>query len=335
MKMKSILTRKKNIILLTVSALITMLAVRCGFDALMITTLPASVTANSTFNITLKLNSSVLVAQDSARLVVGFLAPKSWNAAANTTITYTTAKYGVQQMVLIPSNVGNPAYPGKDWPTIMQTLAGIGPNLLPNVKWVAYYGVHSYGLSVGEGGLSPMTINIQTKAGDNTLVKLGFFTGLAQCSNCSLSNSALNIYNYTFSNCFSVTGGKNPLVDFCDPQLTSVSPLEVLDNDIATITFDENVQSTGLDNASQIYLCATGVLSDGTTIPVCVQNSSSMFTSLGGKRWQFQFWPRKYFNLSPGQTLQRVDYYMTNAGGSIKVGINNTSTPFSIPFVCD
>jgi hypothetical protein len=317
----------------------------CGFDGgPIVLTQPSTAIAGSTINVTLKvpadmtggINGSVGTGNGVARLVVGILEPISWVAGANTAITYTDpVDASTQTMIPIPTGTlvkSGGMYTGYTWPAAMLKIAGLCGNQLETMQWVPYWSNTTYSLNADET-IGPINVSIKTTVGkQNTLVKLGYFVATGgNCDECVLEGGTYYITDT--SSCFSVTGGTNPLVDYCDPQLTSYNPIYVTDNDIATLTFNTNVESTVLNNINPVYLCATGYTTNNDSIRVCAQNSTSQFTSLGGGIFQFQFWPRKYFNLKAGQSLSYINYYVTDQTGNIKVGLNNT-TPFSLSFGC-
>jgi hypothetical protein len=320
----------------------------CGFDGgPIVITQPSTAVAGSNINVTLTvpadmtggINGTVGTGNGAARLVVGILEPISWVAGANTVITYTDpVDASTQTMTAIPAGTmvkSGGMYTGYTWPAAMLKIAGLAGNQLETMQWVPYWSNTTYSLNAAEK-IGPINISIKTTVGkQNTLVKLGYFVGTGgNCDECDLEGGTYSVnYIYTSSTCFSVTGGTSPLADYCDPQLTEYSPIYVTDNDITTLTFNTNVATTALSNISPLYLCATAYTTAGDSTKICVQNSTSQFTPLGGGVFQFQFWPRQYFNLTAGQTLNYVNYYVTDATGNIKVGLNPT-TPFSLPFGC-
>src|SRR5687768_1207947 len=79
-------------------------------------------------DVTITMHTRVDVAdggRSNVRLIIGFLAPKSWAAATNSTITYTTSSYGNGRMVVVPaSNTSG----GKIWPEALKDRFGMGGN---------------------------------------------------------------------------------------------------------------------------------------------------------------------------------------------------------------
>ena len=172
-----------------------------------------------------------------------------------------------------------------------------------------------------------MSINIKTSP-DNLSFKLGYCVAH---STDGLSGS--DRYGSYFPGCFQVNG-TGDLIDFCNPQLSSIDPRTSLENDIVTVTFDGGVTSTALDNASQVYMCMTGLLTTGDSVTVCSQTDATKMKPLGLNKWQRDFWPRKFFNLADNQHLSGLRYYFTDANGNNKVGYGGLSDPFTYTFKC-
>jgi hypothetical protein len=289
---------------------------------------PASVNGGDilpvTLNTTIVTNSS-----QTSNFMVAILVPKVWKAAQNTTITFTSdITSGPQPMTLIPAGTPAPQGGGLDWPTLLATKLGNGGNLLPDYEWVAFYSNSAY--TVGSNATIHATVSINIKTSpDNLLFKLGYC--IAESTD-GLSGSSY--YGSYFTSCFQVNG-TGDLIDFCNPQLSTVDPRTSLDNDIVTLTFDGGVTSTALDNAQQVYLCISGITATGDSLSVCEQTDRTKMTSLGLNRWRKDIWPRKLFNLADNQRLTRLSYYFTDATGNNKVGYGGGSSPFVYTFKCE
>ncbi len=262
-----------------------------------------------------------------AKLLIGFLAPKSWHVAQNTVMTFTSPK-GNGTLSVIPAGQKEPNT-GLEWPDAAKIKLGIGGNLSDDVEWVIFQSALAYTFSNNED--ITFDVVIKSKLGtENTLVKLGFYYG----------NSKENLNgdaNYTktyYTNCFSVINGEGDIADFCNPQLSVVSPGSSLDNDIVTLTYDNGIVESGLSNTDDIYLCATAYTTTGVEKPICEQTAKTKLTPLGGKKYRIDLWPRVFFNVRKGETLDHIEYYYTDASGSIRIGYANTSDPFRYTFKC-
>ena len=288
---------------------------------------PSSVNGGETLPVTLNVKIETNTGQTS-KLMVAMLVPKVWKASFNTSMTFTSSiTTGTQTMTLIPAGTPAPQGNGLDWPTLLNTKIGNGGNLLSDYEWIAYYSDQAYTL---DGNVTVyVTVNIQTKVSDNNLsFKLGYVV-----ANSTDGLSGTDRYGTYFPGCFQVNGSGD-LIDFCNPQLSTVDPRTAYDNDIITINFDGGVVSTGLDNATKIYLCATGTLTDGSTITKCVQDTTSALTQTGIGKWRIDLWPRTFFGLTGNQHLTKMEYFFTDATGNVKVGYGGGEDAFKFTFSC-
>lgn len=305
--------------------------VRCGLTALTIE-LPASGKANEVVTFTLHGGTESYITDDgtyTTKLLVGFLVPKSWRAAENTKVSFTSPK-GNAVMSLIPSSEREGAS-GLSWPDAAKKRFGIGPNLVDDLEWIVYRSNATYTFINNEH--IKFDVKVESKLGpQNMLVKLGFFLG---SSKENLRPEDTDYTKFAYSDVFEVTDGEGDLIDFVNPQLSKVNPVKSLDNDIITMTFDSGVLPTELENTDDIYLCATGITENNETVEVCEQTAKTKLTSIGGKKYRIDFWPRSFFNVAKGQTLTRLEYYYTNSTGTVKVGYGNTAEPFKYTFKCD
>lgn len=262
------------------------------------------------------------------KLVIGFLVPKSWHAAENTTVSFTSP-IGSSPMSVIPASQLEPNT-NLPWSQACMQVLGAGGNLVPSgMEWVVFESRDAYTVVNNEDFNFDVTIT--SKCGpNNMLFKLGFYYG---DSKESLSGDA----NYTktfFSNCFSVINGAGNIVDYCHPQLSTVSPATSLDNDIITLGFNNGIDTTVLSNTGNIYLCAKAFTDNGDSLSVCEETDKTKLTAIGGEQYRIDLWPRGFFNVPDNETITRLEYYFTDASGTMRVGNNNTDQPFRYIFSC-
>lgn len=288
--------------------------------------LPSSLNAGETLPITLNVTVSTNSGQTS-NFMVAMLVPKVWKAAQNATVTFVSdVSSGDQAMTVIPAGTAAPQGGGLDWPTLLATKVGNGGNLLADYEWVAFYSNQAY--TLGDNVTVHATVSIRIKTSpDNIAFKLGFCT-----ANSTDGLSSSDRYGTRFTDCFHVIGDGD-LIDFCNPQLSTVDPRTSEDNDIVTLTFDGGVQHTDLDNSSQVYLCVSALTSTGDSLSVCAPTDQMKMRSLGLNKWQKDIWPRKLFNLTDQQHLTGLRYWFTDASGK-KVGYAGTLDPFPYTFKC-
>ena len=288
---------------------------------------PASINSGDVLSVTLNCKLVTNTGQTS-KFMVAVLAPKVWNCRQNTNITFTTSiSTGAQAMSPVP--VGQPAPNGNglDWPNNLAAKIGNGGNLLNDWEWVAFYSNIAY--TVGGNVTIPITVSLKTKtSADNLLFKLGYVV-----ANDYDGLSSSDRYGSYFPGCFQALG-TGDLIDFCNPQLATIEPRTSLDNDIITLSFDASVAANQLSNASKVYLCATGLLTDGTRISKCAQTSATQMTALGLGRYRKDLWPRGFFGLTDKQQLKSLEYFFTDESGSLKVGYGGGAAAFTYTFKC-
>jgi hypothetical protein len=302
---------------------------------------PATAVVGSTVNITVHVNNSCN-SSGTAHVVLGFLTPTGWNTAQNAKITYSSTK-GNGNMVLIPSTTIAPNSNGVNWTTYMKNFFGNAGNLINDVQWTAYES--DVPITYNNGDKITGTFNITFTNigadGNPTEVKLAYVVandqnGFTFDGNDGDSSPTTEYYNEMIMPCFQLTGGTGDLVDFCNPQLTTLDPPKSLDNDIITLTYNNNVTATPLAGASAVYLCATATLSDGSTVTVCNQSAQTMLTQTTPTSgiYQLTFWPRKLFGVTASQTVVSMTYFITDITGAKQVGYGGGSSPFTYKFKC-
>lgn len=282
-------------------------------------------TLSSTLHVTINTNDT----RNNAKFMVALLVPKVWNASSNTKITFTSSiTTGTQTMSAIPAGTAAPQAGGKDWPTLIADNIGNGGNLLPGWEWVAFYSDKAY--SVVANDAITVTISIKAKvSNDNLSFKLGYVV-----ANSSDGLSDAQYYASAFPGCFRVFG-QGDLMDYCNPQLSSIDPLSAEDNDIITLNFDAGVIDSELKDADDLYICLKGVTTQGDTLDACAQTEKTRLNSYALKKWRIDIWPRQFFNLSKSEQLESLVYYFTDKTGQIRVGKDGTgATPFTYTFKC-
>lgn len=268
--------------------------------------------------------------RSNVRLIIGFLAPRGWEATANSTVTFTTTSFGSGKMVPVPASVIGDK--GQPWPAALKARFGMGGNYRPDeLEWVVFWTEQTY--NVAQGVKQNIDVKIVTKAGaDPTRFKTGYFLGT---SSEGLSDvfGTNNVYKCQFKSCFEV-GGTGDVIDFCNPQIGAVTPGLATDNDLITLSFDPQVVQTPLNAVADIYCCAKAYTADGQVLETCVQTPASQLRPYTGNRSALTIWPRAFFNVPDGKTLTKIEYFFTDATGNIRVGYGNTASPFVFTFKC-
>ena len=302
-------------------------------------TIPATAQVGDVVPIKLDLDLSCN-SDGSDKLILGVLMPKGWKGTQNMTATYTSSK-GNGSFVMTPLTTIAPNSDGKNWPDYMRAFFGIAGNLIDDMEWVAMQSDVNFSYANGDKITGSINIKVKVGADDNpTIVKLAYV--VANTSKGFTSDNFFDsdyganaeYYNEYIGDCFTVTGGSGDMVDFCNPQLTTVSPPKSLDNDLVTLTFDSNVITTELSGNDEVYLCATGITNDGQTIVICEQTARTRMKSIGGGKYEITIWPRSFFGISDNQTVTNLTYFITDKTGTKQVGYGNTAAPFTYKFKC-
>lgn len=290
-------------------------------------TQPASGIAGET--VTIKVNAQIDVQEDlsGSRLIVGFLSPTSWKSATSTTMTYTS-NAGNGGMSPVPADA-KPVGSDVTWAEALNAKFGIGENYIKDVEWVVFQS--DLTANVKDNQVIDVEVSITPTLGmQNLTTQLGYFVG----SNKYNLNNADN-YDIRFTECFSVINGDGQNLDYCSPQISTAEPTQALDNDFISLFFDENAITTQLSGADEVFVCATGYTQEGTAIDLCSAGKRLKMLSAGSNRWRVLLWPRQVFGLSEGQSLERIEYFFTNADGSTTVlNQGDTGVPFVYQFSC-
>lgn len=288
---------------------------------------PLTVKAGDTLTVQVKAWMDPYWNHPQSRLIIGFMAPKSWKAKENIRMYYTST-FDNGTMSPVSANA-TPASSSQKWSEAIMERVGIGGNYINDLEWVVFQSDKAYDMS--DLPEINATVTIKVKVGpENLRVKLGYFNASSM-----MELSEPKYYGKWFTNCLEVTDGVGELIDFCSPQISAVQPLPATDNDILTLKYDEDAIQTGLSGADKVFLCAKATTTTGEVIEVCNQAATAALTALGGKKWRIDIWPRQYFNLRPDQTLEKMEYYYTDVTGTIKVlKQGDTGDPFTFKFGC-
>jgi hypothetical protein len=324
-------TRTLLYIYLAVGLFVTLFLVHCGLTALTVT-VPEQATVNERVTFVMHSGAEPRIEEPgtyTTQLLAGIMVPKSWNARENAVLTFTSPK-GNGVMRMIPDAEIEPVS-GLSWHQAAKKMFGIGPNLVDDFEWIVYRSTQSYTFRNNED--IGFDVKVECNVGaENMLVRLGFYVGS------SIENLRPEDTDYkkvAFSQVFEVTGGEGDLIDFVNPQLATVQPVRTLDNDIITLTFDAGVTHTVLDNQEDVYVTIRCFDEDGLLIDeINEQTDKTRLRSIGGKKFLLDFWPRGYFNVERDQRIARLEYFYTDASGTLRVGYGNTEEPFSYTFRC-
>ncbi|MFT3903012.1 MAG: DUF4961 domain-containing protein [Niabella sp.] len=317
-------------------SVVTLLALlfACSTDIISVDQ-PGTINAGETLTTTVTVRLSVAGNNDSKTLVVGFLAPKSWNASQNTEAYYTCISKGAdnEKMSLMPASELDPKTATPWSNALMQDKRyALMGNLVNDMEWIVFRSTKTYDLSASVD----YTVKIVTKVGEeNMLVNLGYFVG--NTTNGIEAPGDDKYHDGKFAQLI-VENGTGDMIDFVNPQLAMMELAKATDNDIQTIFYDGDLVTTPLSTESKIYLCAKGYTTDGQIIEQCEISEKTAFKPTGGiNTFRFDFWPRSFFGLNENQTLDRMEYFLMDETGTKKVGYGGSllpSDPFKFTFKC-
>ncbi|MEO6150612.1 MAG: DUF4961 domain-containing protein [Mucilaginibacter sp.] len=314
----------------------------CLFDNTKLVSYPTS--ANAGEVITIKVETSFTPAYvGSGRLIVGFLAPKAWHAGevGNTVVTYASGKgyydpVGVEQpMSLIPADEkptiadeDKEVYGGLNWSQAMLQKSRFGNNINnPDMEWVVFWSNKTYRINPSDRDeletemKFPVTIIIKNKVGaQNTLVKLGV---VISATGLNINDKTLNFYAQVFTNCFQVKNGTRPELNYCDPNIVSTFPPQGDENDLVSINYDLTVSRIRFppEGDGKVYLLANAFTKSAPTVAIPpVGATKKPFVKLDDFKGRIEIWPKAYFGIPNGEQMDRIEYFLTNSTGSVKLG---------------
>lgn len=298
---------------------------------------PSTATVGQTMPISITV-SYCNPSDDAGNLVVALLLPNGWNASKNMTMTYTSG-VGNGTLKQIPSTAVE-KQSGLPWPTALKNKFGLAGNYVNDMQWVAFQSDKAYTFS---SVTSPVTVNIQLKVGadnNNADVSIAYLfaetnNGLQDPTDGHADCSSYEYYELRNGPRLSVTGGTGSYIDYADPQLSSVDPAKALIDDYITINFNGDIQQTALLNQQQIYMQATAYTTDGTAYNVSGTTSKNTMTetAAGSNVYSISLWPRQYFGIPAGATLDRIEYVFTDKTGTLTVN-NGGAGEFIYKFTC-
>ena len=206
---------------------------------------PLTVKAGDTLTVEVKAWMDPYWNQPQSRLIIGFMAPKSWNARANMRMYYTSA-FANGTMSPVAANA-TPHGSSQKWSEAIMERLGIGGNYINDLEWVVFQSDQAFDMSDIAEINALVTIKVKTGP-ENLRVKLGYFSA---SSAQELSES--KFYGKWFTSCLDVTDGVGELIDFCSPQISAVQPSTATDNDIITLKYDEDAIDTDLSGADKVF----------------------------------------------------------------------------------
>lgn len=269
--------------------------------------------------------------------VVGFLAPKSWNAGANTVINITSEVYNSTMSPMIEGAIeGNG---GKPWSETLEFMYGMGENYDPTkMEWVMFMADVPYDHNPAYLPIYG-TVNIETVVGpDNITAQLGYFIGENDMGIWVLNENQ----DFRLGNCIEITGGTGAPINYCGPEpapgTSVISPDVFSYNDLLKITFNASIgandEVTRLSGASFVYFCAEATLNDGTIISVCDKSDKTALNFIGDDIWEITVWLKDIFDLNTTKEISMITYNFQDQNGDNIVRDFSTGEDFTMIASC-
>lgn len=253
-------------------------------------------------------------------LLVGILAPASWNLSENATITYSSpnmpgegAVSNLKMRLATPSDLSE----GKEWKVLMTEKLGNRNNYEP-VEWIAFIAEKDH---LWKGGDKfEGTINFKLKTGsENIRTNLSYFIGNTQDG---VHDD--NQYYLLQNKLFETTGGDNPLIDYTMPKIAYMTPQKFTWEDIVRFNFDATVKVDDIDSplkdASEVYFMARATYNNGaSTVVVDEISTKTHMQSEGENKWFLYMYPHEYFAIPAETKIEKIEFYLVNKDKSIEV----------------
>lgn len=269
---------------------------------------PDTVSVDDVFSIEVDVE---LTGKDGETLVFGFLAPRQWQAANNTTVRFAST-VGNSTMSLMPADELDPEN-GLPWAAQITSREGIGSNY-GEVEWVVFKADKAITPpdNIGPDNPANGTVFIETKAGpSNMITQLGYFFGEAFWGYLNDGNNSISFFA---DPCIEVTGTSGQPQNLCGPAPRQLVELTTYTfDDVLTITFDAQEDSTDLIGASEVYFCSVANY-DGGEVEVCDSGRGTSMQQIGPDLWQLTIWPPDYYGAENFEIAEILCTFRDNNG---------------------
>lgn len=286
------------------------------------------------------------------KFVFAMLVPRDWEMAKNAVVTYKCDLADDRNQEMSMSVIPDTQLPkwgeGRTWVQCLVSTYGVGPNVLDDMEWVVYQTDLTWNIRNNQD--PTYQIIVRTKTGRRNLkCKLGFFVNHTDDGFSGGTDHKKVVFA---TECFEVVGGKGMTIDFCNRHFNRVSPLTALQDDYVTISYqadvDMSVENNPLANATEVYLQGKAVTTEGKVYnapPTGPQTRMNLQESQG-RSFNLTIWPAGFFGVPSDEQIEYVDYYFSNADGSVIVNqsvddrvqlgsSDSDNEPFNLKFECE
>ena len=240
---------------------------------------------------------------DGSTLIFGFLAPRSWNASSNSTASFEST-IGNSTMSIIDPNELDPESK-QPWADQITERVGFGGNY-GEVAWTVFKADVDIEPPAGTDESNPVTgtITLKTKVGPSNLItQLGYFLGDALWGYLNDESNSTFIFH---EECMEIQGASGQAQNLCGPAPRRLVNLDTYTfDDILTIRFDAQEDTTALIGAQKVYACFSGVHTQGLS-EVCEVSNLTQMRMVGPDLWELTIWPPSYFDLPEGAEISEI-----------------------------
>ena len=286
-------------------ALLVMLLASC-FEILMVNQ-PEVVTVGEEFTVTI---DAKLTGKDGSTLIFGFLAPRSWRAADFTSVSFESTLGGSTMSLIDPNEVE--ATNSQLWQDALNERVGFGGNY-GEVQWTIFKADTDLDpAGVSEDNPATGTITMRTRAGEtNQIAQLGYFIGEGFWGFLNENTNSEYVFAET---CIEVMGASGQAQNLCGPAPRRLINLETYTfDDLLTITFDAQEDTTTLIGANEVFACLTAIQTSGSS-EICDRSEVTKMRMLSPDVWEITLWPPSFFNVN--EPISEILVNFQDASGS-------------------
>lgn len=292
---------------------------------------PETAPVNSVFEATFEVSVEVDPDLGDTRgiVLVGVLAPVSWNPSENITVTYSSSDMPGGPVTDAPMRLATDDdlnADNKTWPTIMTERLGTQGNYEP-MQWVAFLSTTPHEWNPGDKFTGTVKVSLKTGT-ENIKTNLAYFIGNQQ--------DGVNTdpqYYLLHKQPFETTGGDNALIDYTVPKMLYITPDAFTWEDIVAVNFDPTIQVDGEDspllNADEVYMMAEATYNSGANKVTVDEISSKTLMTKFDSVFKLYIYPHEFFGIPAGTEIEKITFYFVNKDKSIEVKNPSTGEPFT------
>lgn len=309
-------------------ALLTLLAAAC-MELVSMTqpdSAPINTGVDAQINIKVKLDDG-----PRTTLIVGMLAPVSWNVGQNAVVTYSSTDMPGGAITNQPMRlaVGADAAPdGKPWAQSMNDQIGYRGNYEP-VEWVAFIAQQTHTWNKNDEFTGTVDVHFTT-GGENLKTNLVYFIGNAKDG----VNSDPQYYLLA-EKVITTTGGEGPTIDYTLPKMCTMTPEAFTWEDIICFNYNATIQVDGDDSplkgAEEVYFMGRATYDGGQEVVIDQISKKTRMNSVEKDKWFLHMYPHEFFGIPAGKKIEKISFYMVNADKSIVVKIPGSDEEFMLP----